>query len=530
MIRGSARAAHVRARSACTRATGSPTSAPAPAHACNEATRQRPARAGDRRRDARACSCCSASRSLLLGRVPEVGGFRAWPGIGDAWSTFTGAWRTTFMGAGVAATPAFGLMAAFETALARSRRPGAVARRRRRAPARRVGRVPAGALVRRRRRSPGVGAAVAYAANPIARNAVWQGELGPLVCFALAPFVFARARARDPTTAARAGRGCTRCSHVALLVAVVRLGVAARRSCSRSLFAIAFVVAVPFARDARFAIARARACRRSRPRSRSCCATPWVWSLLGADAATLGFQPRTPLSLAIDACSSTPARAGAGIAPWGILAAAVVPLAIATRPAVRLGDPRVDARRAARSPLAWLPGRISPGASVPAPDGLLVGAALGLAFAAGLGVAAVFDDLRQFHFGWRQVMTVVAGGGTRRSRCSGSRPTRPRVAGASASDDWAATYSWMSDNPPPGGFRVLWVGDPTILPADAKVVGDTGFALDARRHRRRARAVGRARAAGRPRARATRSPPRRRATRRGSVTSSRRPACATSRS
>ena len=34
----------------------------------------------------------------------------------------------------------------------------------------------------------------------------------------------------------------------------------------------------------------------------------------------------------------------------------------------------------------------------------------------------------------------------------------------------------MADNTPPGGFRVLWVGDPTILPADPKLAGDTGFA------------------------------------------------------
>jgi hypothetical protein len=43
-------------------------------------------------------------------------------------------------------------------------------------------------------------------------------------------------------------------------------------------------------------------------------------------------------------------------------------------------------------------------------------------------------------------------------------------------EDWPTTFSWMSDNAPAGGFRVLWVGDPNILPADAKTVGDIGFA------------------------------------------------------
>jgi hypothetical protein len=45
------------------------------------------------------------------------------------------------------------------------------------------------------------------------------------------------------------------------------------------------------------------------------------------------------------------------------------------------------------------------------------------------------------------------------------------------SDDWPTTYSWMTDNAPPGGFRVLWVGDPNVLPADAKVANGVGFAL-----------------------------------------------------
>jgi hypothetical protein len=44
-------------------------------------------------------------------------------------------------------------------------------------------------------------------------------------------------------------------------------------------------------------------------------------------------------------------------------------------------------------------------------------------------------------------------------------------------NDWATTDAWMRDNVPAGGFRVLWVGDPNVLPADAKVVGDVGFAL-----------------------------------------------------
>ena len=443
------------------------------------------------------------SRLLLLDRVPEVGGLRGVAGHRRRVGAFTGAWRSTFMGAGVAATPVFGLMTAFETALvghgglARSLVVG--------------GALPLGAwgayrLARSIASSTpaGVGAAVAYAANPIARNAVWQGELGPLVCFALAPFVFAalvRATHEGSTRRSRVHAVLS----VALLVAVCA-SVWPPGLLLALVFAIAFVVAVPFARDARFAI-RALASAALATALAVVLTTPWVWSLVGADAATLGFQPRTPLSLGSMLQFHT-ARAGAGLAPWGILAAAAVPLAIASGPRFAWAT-RAWTLAVLSFAAAWLPGRISPGASVPAPDGLLVGAALGLALAAGVGVAAVFDDLRQFHFGWRQVMTVVAAAGLGVAMLGLAADT-PSGRWGLGSDDWAATYSWMSDQVPPGGFRVLWIGDPTILPADAKVVGDTGFALDAQRDRRRARAVGRARAAGRPRVLGARSPPRRR--------------------
>jgi hypothetical protein len=82
----------------------------------------------------------------------------------------------TFMGSGHAATPAFGLISLFDAlllghaGLARSLVVG--------------GALPLGAwgtyrLVRPFALSalPAVAATVAYAANPVARNAIWRGEL-----------------------------------------------------------------------------------------------------------------------------------------------------------------------------------------------------------------------------------------------------------------------------------------------------------------------------------------------------------------
>ena len=63
------------------------------------------------------------------------------------------------------------------------------------------------------------------------------------------------------------------------------------------------------------------------------------------------------------------------------------------------------------------PGSASPGSAgqgwldgvLPAPDVLLAPAAVGLALAAGLGMAAFEVDLPDYHFGWRQIVSLLAG-------------------------------------------------------------------------------------------------------------------------
>ncbi|HEY5076458.1 MAG TPA: hypothetical protein VIJ48_03050, partial [Acidimicrobiia bacterium] len=410
------------------------------------------------------------SRSLLAGRVPEVGSFGSWPGVGAAWSTFTASWRTTMMGAPRPATPAFALMAAVSAVLfdhpglAQSLVVG--------------GALPLGAfgayrLLRPFASSslPGIAAAAAYAANPIARNAIWQGELGPLVCFALAPFVLgAFVRATDGDVPKR-GRVHVVCS-VALLVAVAG-SVWPPAVLLAPAIAVAYWLAAPFVGGARkAALALGGAITASA--AAALLLAPWSFSLLGADASTFGAQPRASLSFASVLQFHT-GRSGGGLAPLGIVAAAAVPLMIATGPRLAWAT-RAWVLAAISFALAWLPGRLSTGAAVLAPDGVLVAASIGLAFAAGLGVAAVLDDLRRFRFGWRQVVMIVSFAGLALAVVGLSADTVSGRFGLRA-DDWPSTYSWMTDNAPPGGFRVLWVGDPNVLPADAKVVGDVGFAL-----------------------------------------------------
>ena len=410
------------------------------------------------------------SRSLLFDHVPQVGAFRVWPGVGAAWATFTASWRTALMGSPHAATPVFAFIAALRVVLLGH---GDLARSLVVGGALPVGAFGAYRLVRPFASSalPGVAAAIAYAANPIVRNAIWQGELGPLMCFAIAPFVlsaFVRATSGEGTPRVR--------GHAVLTIGL--LGVVAGAAWPPAIFfaaliAVACGLAWPFVGDGA-ATVRALAVGAAGSALAGLLLVPWSLTLIGADPGTWGAQPRASLSLA-SLLSFHTGQAGAGLAPWGILAAAVVPLVIAR------GERFVWAARAwvlavLSFALAWLPARLDAGRALLPPDGLLVGAAIGLAFAAGLGVAAILDDLHRFHFGWRQVLTIVAAFGLIWALFGFAADTRTGRFGLSG-NDWATTYSWMQDNAPPGGFRTLWLGDPTILPADARDVQGVGYAL-----------------------------------------------------
>lgn len=409
-------------------------------------------------------------RSLLLGSVPQVGSFQAWPAVGDAWATYTGSWRTTLLGGPHPASPAFALMAVFNglllghEGLARSLLVG--------------GALPLGAfgafrLTRPFAQSalPGVAAAIVYAANPIARNAIYNGELGPLVLFALAPFVFcAFVRAIDaeqPTRRARIHSVAT----IAILTTVTGAlwPPAIAIGC---MFAIAFLVAAIFAGTTRAALTGA-AIGAIASVVAAILLAPWSVSLVGADAGAWGAQPRSALALG-DLLHFDTGRMGAGIASWGIVFAAIVPLTIARGPRF-VWTARAWTLAVLSYAAAWLPGRLDPGGAALAPDGVLVLAAIALAFAAGLGVAAVLDDLRNFHFGWRQITTIIGVAGITVAFFGLAIDTLSGRFGLDG-DDWPSAYSWMDNTRAPGGFRTLWVGDPLILPLDPKSTGPVGFA------------------------------------------------------
>ena len=410
------------------------------------------------------------SRALLLDSVPEVGSLQDWPGMSDLWTTFLSPWRYAMVGADTISPPAFGLMALLSTLLLGDSdlaRTLVVA-----------GALPLGAYGGFRLARPfsatwrpAIATAVAYAINPIARNAMSAGQLGPLVCFALAPFALtALIRAGNPDLDRRERIHST--LSVALLLLVMTaawppaLGFAV-------VVVVAFVLALPFVGGVS-TVSRIAVCGGVATALAAVLLGPWVVSLIGADAATLGLLPRRHLDLA-DILGFHTGTAGSGLAAIGLLVAAMLPLAVAT------GERLAWAARAwmlavVSFAAAWLPSRIDPDMPIASPNGVLVPAAIGLALAVGLGVAAFLDDLRTFHFGWRQFVAVAAAIAIALPILGFAADTlqgRWRLAG----DDWPDQLAWMDDMRADGEFRVLWLGDPTILPTDAKVADGVGYGL-----------------------------------------------------
>ncbi len=422
------------------------------------------------------------SRALVFQRVPEIGSFQSWPGIGTLWSTFTSPWRYTMLGARSPATPAFALMAALSTVLLGH---GALART-----VVVAGALPLGAWGMYRLVRPMTGAllpaavgAVAYVVNPVGRGAIGRGDLGPLVCYALAPFVL-RALVLACSSELPEGFSGTRGWHeaegwrgpVRVAVVVGLLGAVAGSVWPPAILlavvvAVALVVSVPLVGGGATILRVATLAVGGGVLSLVLLA-PWSLSLIGADPATLGLRVRAPLSLGdLLRFDVGPARAG-----WytlGLVVAAAVPLVVAS------GWRLAWATRAwvvtlMSLALAWVPTRVSVTAPVPAPEGVLIPAALGLAFAAALGISALLDDMRSSRFGWRQVSAVAAAVGLALPLLGFVGDTASGRWQLPASD-WPTAVSWMGNVPSPGGFRVLWLGDPSVLPVDAKLVDGIGF-------------------------------------------------------
>jgi GT2 family glycosyltransferase len=410
------------------------------------------------------------SRDFISHRIPGIGSFLVWPGVGDLLRAYGSGWRSVDLGSGAPAPPALAAMAASGTVLLGAT---GLARTLVVVLALPVGALGAARLTRRFTRWPVArfAAAVAYGVNPVVRNALGDGRLGPLVLFAIAPFAVSvliglTEPRRDRIAVARVVLG------LAVLVAVVGAFYPPALA-FLILVAFAFLLAAPFVGGLRLA-ARALGYAVLATVVALVLLLPWsVSQLTSGDAIAWGAVFRPALGLA-DVLEFRTGPAGAGVVGWGLLAAAALALVVTT-------DERLAwAARAWMLALVgfaavWLPARFASGSRVPAPEGVLVIAAVGISLAVGLGVSAFSYDLRTFHFGWRQLASVIAA-------IALALPVLGFLADSldgswhAGANDWVDTLSWTSSQSA-GGFRLLIVGDPRSLPGHPIVQDGVGYSL-----------------------------------------------------
>lgn len=194
---------------------------------------------------------------------------------------------------------------------------------------------------------------------------------------------------------------------------------------------------------------------------------PWSAGVVGHGQALLGAGPGpagAPSFARLLRFQVGPV--GAAPLEWGLLVAGALPLAIGR--AWRLAW-AIRLWVLALASFGWA--YLGAAGVLPSPpvDILLVPAAVGLAGAVALGVVAFEQDLPGYRFGWRQGASALAAVGLVVSVLP--------VLGDAAGGHWqlptAGPASALSslDGAPGGDYRILWVGDPRAIPMAAAPLG-----------------------------------------------------------
>lgn len=316
---------------------------------------------------------------------------------------------------------------------------------------------------------------VTYVAVPLPYNALAQGRWAGLVLYGAAPWMLSRlARAsRLAPYGDRGGAAGPGLSRRSWLAQIIGLGLVTALASAVVPFALALLVGLA----AGILVA-------------SLLVGGFVGAIRGlliaAGAAAVAFALHLPWSADLIGKHSSwsavgavqPAGAGSadlgallrfqsgptGAAPlgWAILVAAALALLIGREWRLAWAV-RAWVIAAGSFALAWSADRGWIHVGLPVAEVLLAPAAVSLALAAGLGVAAFEADLRGFRFGWRQLASFVG-------LAAVVVATLPAL-GLAADGRWnipegdfAHTLSFMQSKQADGDFRVLWVGDPAVLP------------------------------------------------------------------
>jgi GT2 family glycosyltransferase len=427
----------------------------------------------------------TGSRELLLHGVPAVGDFVRFLGPGQMLSRFTSGYQTIGLGSTVPAPTGFGVLGVLATVLF-----GAVGLLR---SVLILGLWPLGAIGLWRFTRP-IGsqrarllATVAYVVVPVAQNAMAQGQWGTLVAYAALPWVLAQLAAAsgvapfgDAGDPAGPGLRTRPLTHRAVAVGLI---VALGATIDPAIIPIAAGCAIALVLGGLLAGQRVGAGRILAVGLGGTVIAlvmhlPWSISFVDGWSAIVGTTSNGGFRLALgDVLRFGTGPFGNGVVGWFILATAALPLFIGRR--WRLAW-------AVRSwtfafvgfGLAWAIGQGWFVAVLPAASMVLVPASIGIAFAAGLGMAAFEADLPDYHFGFRQIISVVAA-------VAFVVALLPALAGALSGrwdvprGDYSTTLSFLGDGSTDGSYRVLWLGDASAIPLsgwrlDAPTVDDLG--------------------------------------------------------
>ena len=421
------------------------------------------------------------SRDLFAHGVPAVGTLVSWPSVSALVTELSSAWRHTGLGSVVAAPPALGIMAGLgalllggvglaETLLV----VGSFA----------VGAAGAYRLTRAVAAGPSAAAtaAIVYVLVPVPRNAIANGRLGPLVMYALLPHLV--------LLLVRTGgfRGTSGSSRRPLLGLAIATAVVSAfyppAALAVVVCAVAFLVAALVA-GGLVASLRALLAALVGVLGAALLLAPWTATVLDSrdDRAALGIAYHSALDLSqVVRFESGPA--GAGIAPWGLLAAAFVALVVA-RGELLSWAVRAFALVVAGDALVFVPAQLSPRTPVAAPEAGLAIAAVGVAWAAAIAVSGAASRARPpqrvtardaepgpaTRSGGPRVLVIVAVAGI---VLGGLGFLADTVSGRWSAPDgsWADVLSFTQDKRAEGQYRILWIGDPDVLPLDPVKLDD----------------------------------------------------------
>jgi len=413
------------------------------------------------------------SRFLLSGNLPAVGQFAPFPGVSNLLSQYLHGWRTTGMGTGAASPPAFAALGVGAVALL-----GHVALLQKILilavwPVAALGAWRLGHALR-----SGLGrivAVVVYLAVPLSYDSLARGHWDGLVAYAAAPFLLRHLGrlAGLPPFAAEGDVGPTR-RRVEILGLVLALAVLGAFVPSIGLAvlltSIGILVGSLLAGEAEKA-ARGVAATVVALVGAILLLLPWSIDQLGGGWASLvGAAPPTARAFGLGALLRFQVGPiGAGVLGWAVLVAAALPLVLAQgwrlAWAVRCWSVALVCIA-----VAWAAGRGWFPIHPQSPDVLLAPAAAALAAAAALGAAAFEFDLSGYRFGWRQIASAVAGVAVMLAVLpilGGARDGRWGLPPIALSRSLAYTAQKQAE----GSFRMLWLGDPEVLPLGSWDIG-----------------------------------------------------------